>query len=57
MIDEKQVDYAGLIKTELFKAEYVQLAQSLKRVDLSMLLGRDENLLAFFISKLSWLDL
>jgi superfamily II DNA helicase RecQ len=55
MIDDNSVDYFQLVNSNLFKVEYCQMSNDLKKVDLDLLLHEDEkindnNILAFFIS-------
>jgi hypothetical protein len=52
IIDEKSVDYSNLIKSNLFKDDYLKLAFQLNKINLENLKGNDTNLKAFFISKL-----
>lgn len=54
-MDDSSIDYKGLIENDLFKNDYIKLANQLRFVDLNQLLTTDEqqsdsNLLAFFIS-------
>lgn len=55
MMDDNSIDYAQLVRSDIFKIEYAQMSNDLKKVDLDLLLNEDEtvndhNLLAFFIS-------
>lgn len=55
MMDDNSIDYTQLVSSDLFKIEYAQMSNDLKKVDLDLLLNEDEavndhNLLAFFIS-------
>lgn len=54
-MDDNSIDYVQLVNSEVYKKDYNQMSNQLKKVDLDLLLDNDakkndSNLLAFFIS-------
>ena len=54
-MDDSSIDYFRLVNSDVYKKDYIQMSNQLKKVDLDLLLDKDDktndnNLLAFFIS-------